>query len=86
MLRFRLMLGKHVFISNYGPRQIALGVPGAKQDNVFFPDINGDGRADYAVFGGKGEVNLWLNTTCHTTATGLALTRLPRGSELQTSH
>ena len=44
-----------------GPKQIASGVPGAKQNNVFFPDINGDGRADYAVVGEKGEVSLWLN-------------------------
>lgn len=29
---------------------------------MFFPDINGDGRADYAVVGKKGEINLWLNT------------------------
>jgi len=44
-----------------GPRQIASGVPNAKQDNVFFPDLNGDGRADYVVIGQKGEVTLWLN-------------------------
>lgn len=44
-----------------GPRQIASGVPNAKQDNVFFPDLNEDGRADYVVIGGKGEVTLWLN-------------------------
>lgn len=44
-----------------GPRQINSGVPNAKQDNVFFPDLNGDGRADYVVIGQKGEVTLWLN-------------------------
>lgn len=45
-----------------GPKEIAAGVPNANQENVFFPDINGDGRADYAVVGKKGEINLWLNT------------------------
>ena len=44
-----------------GPKEIASGVPNAKQDNVFFPDINGDGRADYVVIGERGEINLWLN-------------------------
>lgn len=43
------------------PDKIAGGVPGANQDNVFFADVNGDGRADYAVVGKKGEVDFWLN-------------------------
>ena len=33
----------------------------ANQQNVFFPDINGDGRADYVLVGDKGDVYLWLN-------------------------
>ena len=44
-----------------GPKQIATGVPHATQSNVFFPDLNGDGRADYVVVGEKGEVDMWLN-------------------------
>ena len=45
-----------------GPTQIASGVPNAKQNNVIFADINGDGRSDYMVKGDKGSLNLWLNT------------------------
>ena len=44
-----------------GPKEIAAGVPNAKQDNIFFPEINGDGRAGYALVGPKGKINLWLN-------------------------
>lgn len=45
-----------------GPIQIASGVPNAKQNNVIFADINGDGRSDYLVKGDKGSLDVWLNT------------------------
>ena len=44
-----------------GPVQIASGVPNAKQSNVMFADINGDGRSDYLVKGDKGSLHIWLN-------------------------
>lgn len=44
-----------------GKQQIASGAPGAQPDNVFFADINNDGRADYLVVGSKGELTAYLN-------------------------
>ena len=48
-----------------GPKQIATGVPGATQRDVFFADLDGNGRADYVVIGPKGELNMWLNMGSH---------------------
>lgn len=40
--------------------EIASGV-GASRENITFADINGDGRSDYLVIGGNGEVTEWQN-------------------------
>lgn len=42
--------------------QIASGVPHANLATLRFPDINGDGRADYVYLGKGGSVGHWLNT------------------------
>lgn len=42
--------------------QIARGVPHANWKTLRFPDINGDGRADYVYIGAGGSLNHWLNT------------------------
>jgi hypothetical protein len=42
--------------------QIASGVPFANLVTLRFPDINGDGRADYVVIGKGGSLGMWLNT------------------------
>lgn len=41
---------------------IATGVPHANLATLRFPDINGDGRADYVIIGEGGSLGLWLNT------------------------
>lgn len=40
---------------------IASGVPHANLATLRFPDINGDGRADYVIVGKGGSLGLWLN-------------------------
>lgn len=40
---------------------IATGVPHANLATLRFPDINGDGRADYVYIGKGGSLNHWLN-------------------------
>jgi hypothetical protein len=60
---------------NYGPNNdwangwkfvpngtIAVGVPHANLATLRFPDINGDGRADYVYIGKGGSLGAWLNT------------------------
>ncbi|OCL02267.1 carbohydrate esterase family 3 protein [Glonium stellatum] len=42
--------------------QIASGVPHANLGTLRFPDINGDGRADYVYIGAGGSLGHWLNT------------------------
>ncbi len=42
--------------------QIASGVPHANWATLRFPDINGDGRADYVYIGQNGALGAWLNT------------------------
>ncbi len=42
--------------------QIASGVPHANWETLRFPDINGDGRADYVVVGEGGALLHYLNT------------------------
>jgi hypothetical protein len=42
--------------------QIASGVPHANLATIRFPDINGDGRADYVYVGQGGSLGHWLNT------------------------
>jgi hypothetical protein len=42
--------------------QIASGVPHANWGTLRFPDINGDGRADYVYIGAGGSLGHWLNT------------------------
>ncbi|KAI9170782.1 hypothetical protein HJFPF1_00255 [Paramyrothecium foliicola] len=42
--------------------QIASGVPHANWATLRFPDINGDGRADYVYIGAGGALGHWLNT------------------------
>jgi hypothetical protein len=42
--------------------QIASGVPHANLATLRFPDINGDGRADYVYIGAGGSLGHWLNT------------------------
>lgn len=42
--------------------QIATGVPHANLATLRFPDINGDGRADYVYIGEGGALGHWLNT------------------------
>ena len=42
--------------------QIASGVPHANWDTLRFPDINGDGRADYVYIGKGGSLGHWMNT------------------------
>ncbi|KAL8966917.1 MAG: hypothetical protein Q9197_005718 [Variospora fuerteventurae] len=44
-----------------GPHKIAPGAPGAKGKDVFFADINGDGRPDYLVKTSKGAISAFLN-------------------------
>ena len=41
--------------------QIASGVPHANLATLSFPDINGDGRADYVIVGESGAIAVWLN-------------------------
>lgn len=41
---------------------IATGVPHANLGTLRFPDMNGDGRADYVTIGVGGSLGLWLNT------------------------
>ncbi|KAL4797007.1 hypothetical protein BDV19DRAFT_387547 [Aspergillus venezuelensis] len=60
-----------VFINAKGPSgpiwlpqgEIAAGV-GASRDSVVFADVNGDGRSDYLLVGGAGEVAEWQNDAC----------------------
>lgn len=40
---------------------IATGVPHANWETLHFPDINGDGRADYVIIGKGGSLALWVN-------------------------
>ncbi|KND93383.1 Lipase 1 [Tolypocladium ophioglossoides CBS 100239] len=60
---------------NYGPddawvngwkfvegEEIATGVPHANWDTLRFPDINGDGRADYVYIGEGGALKHYMNT------------------------
>jgi GDSL-like lipase/acylhydrolase family protein/VCBS repeat protein len=42
--------------------QLASGVPHANWATLRFPDINGDGRADYVIIGENGALGHWLNT------------------------
>ncbi|KAK1497899.1 hypothetical protein CABS01_10877 [Colletotrichum abscissum] len=42
--------------------QIASGVPHANWATLRFPDINGDGRADYVYIGAAGSLSHWMNT------------------------
>ncbi|TIC96910.1 hypothetical protein CH35J_007763 [Colletotrichum higginsianum] len=42
--------------------QIASGVPHANWATLRFPDINGDGRADYVYIGAGGSLKHWMNT------------------------
>ncbi|KAK1526716.1 hypothetical protein CPAR01_13244 [Colletotrichum paranaense] len=42
--------------------QIASGVPHANWATLRFPDINGDGRADYVYIGAGGSLSHWMNT------------------------
>lgn len=42
--------------------QIASGVPHANWETLRFPDINGDGRADYAYIGEGGALYHYMNT------------------------
>jgi hypothetical protein len=42
--------------------QLASGVPHANWATLRFPDINGDGRADYVYIGAGGSIGHWLNT------------------------
>ena len=42
--------------------EIASGVPHANLDTLRFPDINGDGRADYVYIGYNGALKHHLNT------------------------
>lgn len=42
--------------------QIASGVPHANLQTLRFPDINGDGRADYVYIGEGGSLNHYMNT------------------------
>lgn len=42
--------------------EVATGVPHANLATIRFPDINGDGRADYVYVGKGGSLNHWLNT------------------------
>ncbi|KAL8676965.1 MAG: hypothetical protein Q9186_006574 [Xanthomendoza sp. 1 TL-2023] len=44
-----------------GPHEVAPGAPGAKGEDVFFGDINGDGRPDYLVKNSNGAVGAFLN-------------------------
>jgi hypothetical protein len=41
--------------------EIAGGVPHANLKTLRFPDLNGDGRADYTYVGENGAVKSWLN-------------------------
>lgn len=45
-----------------GSTQLAVGVPHANLATLRFPDINGDGRADYVYLGAGGSLGHWLNT------------------------
>ena len=42
--------------------QIASGVPHANLQTLRFPDVNGDGRADYVYIGEGGSLNHYMNT------------------------
>jgi FG-GAP-like repeat len=42
--------------------ELANGVPHANWATLRFPDINGDGRADYVYIGAGGSLGHWLNT------------------------
>jgi hypothetical protein len=42
--------------------EIASGVPHVNLATLRFPDINGDGRADYVYIGEGGSLGHWLNT------------------------
>lgn len=44
-----------------GPHEVAVGALGAKGKEVFFADINGDGRPDYLVKKSNGAVTAFLN-------------------------
>ena len=43
-------------------KPLAVGVPHANWATLRFPDINGDGRADYVYIGKGGSLGHWLNT------------------------
>ncbi|KAL8959474.1 MAG: hypothetical protein Q9193_003670 [Seirophora villosa] len=54
-----------------GPHEIAPGAPGAKGKDVFFADINGDGRPDYLVKSSKGAISAFLNIGKPKTVAGI---------------
>ncbi|KAL8635487.1 MAG: hypothetical protein Q9228_007023, partial [Teloschistes exilis] len=54
-----------------GPHEVAPGAPGAKGANVFFADINGDGRLDYVVKNSNGCIDAYLNIGKDNTIEGI---------------